>query len=428
MSLENNHIPAFNYVMVIFIAFFVLAFDSAPNASIYLSWGGAFFLVLLYLIFKFVKPAVSIVNIKIFMMLFSWVLFAVCVTPFVFDKGIHLKLILISAAYTLFSVVFINYLYQNKKLLKGLGTLFIFWVGFELVFLLLFVSSGGESASLSGRFCGSYYNPNTMGVIASFAFLYLLVFRKFIRVSSQMLLSLVLLCIVIFIMLSGSAKGFLGLFFILSGFSVLGFRRKKKFLMLVAVFACVLVMPLIFSHSSDRLLAKLSAFDREAEFSVDNIAGGRLFLVLEGLRVISENPIIGVGVHNSQYYIFLPRYYIHHDRGHVDAEVVGVYSHNNFIEMYLNAGFPAFVLFYIPIVFVLWKTYKTRPFAPLMRRFRIFILLAIPLKLFFDLAMVSYSSFIHIFIMSLCFVLYFRFIRPDQRGRSSASRIELVEA
>lgn len=394
------------------LLFLAIGFYGAHNVTLYLTWASALIAAVVYYFSKNLEPTISRVNIKVTLMLLAWVLFALLITPWVDDRVPHLKISSIVIAYTLFSVILINFLLSRVRLVGVLGRVFALWAVLEFLLLVVFVATGG---SWSERFSGSYSNPNTLAVTASFIFLFLIVFRLYLNIKVKPLFWLVLLSLPVFVLLSGSTKGLLGIFLVAAGYAFIAFRRENKFIMLTVVSVLMAIALVVFSGASERLLSKLQVFTGE-EFAPGHSGGQRVFLMKEGLRVISENPLTGVGVHNSQHHLFTLRYYILLERGEIPKGSTGVYSHNNFIEMGLNGGIIAFLLFYIPIFFVLWKTYRAKPPTRLLGRTRIFILLAIALKLFFDVGMVSYNSLIHIFILALCFVLYYRLLRPARYG------------
>ena len=177
---------------------------------------------------------------------------------------------------------------------------------------------------------------------------------------------------------------------------------------------------LSFEETTNRFIKKISSYSNFGDAIETRV---RPFLIIEGSRVVKEHLIAGVGVHNSQYYLYTPRYYRLVELGRLSEDATGVYSHNNYIEMGLNAGILAIILFYTPIFFILCKTYRLKQLNPHMNNIKIYIVLTLCLKLFFDIWMVSYNSFIHIFVTTICFVLYYRNLHLKKRNNCSNSSI-----
>src|SRR5699024_6694572 len=79
----------------------------------------------------------------------------------------------------------------------------------------------------------------------------------------------------------------------------------------------------------------------------------RSFFINESFNVIKENFFNGVGLRNSKYYLIPPNYIA---RG----ELVGTYSHNNFLEVFISGGVLAFLLYYVPYFYSMIKMWARR--------------------------------------------------------------------
>ena len=71
----------------------------------------------------------------------------------------------------------------------------------------------------------------------------------------------------------------------------------------------------------------------------DASANSRLFFLIESIPIIKSRPLTGLGM-NCFYLVEAKR---------------NTYSHNNYLELLLSGGFPALLLFYVPVVHLFVK-------------------------------------------------------------------------
>ena len=409
----------FEFYLILIFIWLAVTFYTAPNIMTRLVWAITLIVSGLYVISKTIDLKIKKENIKVFIMASAWILPAILITPVALDKYAHFQLLSISLAYIFFSLIIISYLHDRNALFASLMYIIFFWAVAEVVCFSFFLHTNGQLFSLNRRFIGTYYNPNTLGVTSVFLFIYSFVFGRIV-LRRKFLKNLLLIFILVISFASASTKAAIGLFLVIIFYSLLQKKSFKHFIVFMCVLFFSISLLFLFGETYERLTEKIENYSQWNE-AIER--GGRPFLIAEGIKIIKEYPITGVGVHNSQYYLYTPRYKKLLERGLISEDSPGVYSHNNYIEMGLNAGIFSIIIFYAPIIYVLIKSYCIkRLFSPL-KEVRIFIVITILIKLFFDIAMVSYNSFIHIFVIVLCFIFYFSLLRPGRYGFIQSSKI-----
>ena len=110
----------------------------------------------------------------------------------------------------------------------------------------------------------------------------------------------------------------------------------------------------------------------------------RPYMILQGIRILGENPVFGVGMDNARYYFRWP------------ARDTGSYLHNNYLDLATSLGIFGFFVYYFPMV-----TYLIRGISKLKNDFMVAGVHLLVMKLLYDLTYTNYSDFFPVFTMVL---------------------------
>jgi O-antigen ligase len=242
--------------------------------------------------------------------------------------------------YILINDNFINSLYSFSKI-SLLFTVYIVMLSLGQIF------SGRLGSDINLNILGSVvtYNSNTVAMVAGFTyFIYLYKYNN----NKNLLDLCLLLWLVIIVLLTGSRKGLLLLFF---GTSALIFilNPKKLFrnilitsIVSIALYWVLMNIPLFYNIAGFRMEALLNIILGE---EVDEASANTRNLYIErGWEYFLQKPWTGYGLDNFRN---LPGSY-------------GTYSHNNYIELLVSGGIPAFIFYYGIRIIVLIKLFINR--------------------------------------------------------------------
>jgi len=342
----------------------------------------------------------------------AWVVYALAMTRFATDVSRHLQTIVLHAFYVVVLAALLGMCMSSfRTLVRSVGICTLLWVAFNSILLLAYLLG---LVSYERDFSGVYYNRNTLAVSGSVLLSFWILLEKNFRAEygrSVVALSIALLVAIVLSTLS--TKGLLAVALLL-GLKVVASKGARSFIapaiIAVSVVAVLAVAGGAVISRTQQKLAALTMVDREAEL-VGNSGAERVALLIASARVISSHPWTGVGVDNGRYHLFTPGFFVRYSRGKVDDVTEGKYSHNNYAEMLLNAGVPAFVLYYAPIVWLMLRCRKKRNVDGQRDDLRRFVYGALALKLLMDVGMVSYNDLSHILLLVCSCLIYFRFLR-----------------
>jgi O-antigen ligase len=361
----------------------------------------------------------------------AWVGYALLVSWSAIDLSVHLKMLVLCVFYTLSSVLVVGNLSNDlRSFARAFRVVTLAWVAVNTFFLIIYwigLIDYGDRA-----FSGPYFNRNTLAVVGCLLLAVWLFATdvQFTRGINWMRPTMVFMLATLVIW-SGSTKGIVGLGLI--GvmhvlFSYRGWRAPLVLLVSGVIATSVVVTTEAGSRLTEKV-AELSAMDGSSR-SEGGSGLERLWLITESMRIIQEHPLTGIGVHNSQYYLFTPRYFREIELGARVDDGIGVYSHSNFTEMLLNAGWPAFLLYYVPVALLLIYVWKARPRSVALAKVRQLILVLLLLKVFFDVGMVSYYEFSHVLVLAVTFLLWRKYLRGGdiQAGFAAEQRRAILSA
>ncbi|MEA1989303.1 MAG: O-antigen ligase family protein [Pseudomonadota bacterium] len=345
----------------------------------------AIFLIFVKLI---ISQSIDKLSLQFFIWLCLWT-----IVPFAFgwsylDPIQNYKYIFIVWTYLLIALYFSNLI--TKDLLtynKIVRFIVLFWVVVNL-FLYINFLFGHEliTSDNVNQFSGVYKNRNYLAVNGVFL---LILFVSTIKKIN--LYEIIIICLIAFITLvTFSTKGVMGLLLI-AIYYMLKMKITKSIILSFLVVLCVLVLYEygILDRAIQQVLLLLNQ-------DVEGSGHERKALISEGLRVCKENILIGIGVNNSGNYLF------------TDYRIGGTYSHNNYIEIMLNGGGVAFLLFYFPHLFILYKALKINRKYSVVKDV---IILLIGMRLVMEPFMVTYYSLNSWFYSGIAFYLFFRYLK-----------------
>lgn len=240
---------------------------------------------------------------------------------------------------------------------------------------------------------GTEINANMFAMLCVYGFILQLYLYKSDSCHNKYLHIFKLFLYISFILLTGSRKGLLMIVLSLIIIQLLQGKRniinKLLGLSAIALILYLLIMKVDFLYNIigvrvDNLL-ELIITGETSEGSLNT----RNFLIEKGWYYISQKPVIGYGY--DCYKVISGIDGDGYTRG------VGLYSHNNYIELLFGGGIIALILYYIPIIGLLISLYKN-----INTHSCITYLLAILVsKLAVEYAYVSYYSRIDAYIIAI---------------------------
>lgn len=334
---------------------------------------------------NFKLSKITLVSITV---LSAWLVWCLIFTPLVIDTREHLVVISVTFFYTVISVILISAAFQSKAKANAV----MFWACLIWVTLntFLFIFTLFDVYGSIRDFSGIVDNRNNFAIITTFLITYLLYFKSDYKKMIRIAINIMFIVAVLLVTASFSLKGLWGLFLLV----VLINYKKISIKFIFALIFYLMLLPLIvFSENpiadrTDRFVLVLTAPE---ELRRTESAYLRGFYAREGLLVFFENPLTGIGVSNSKYYLVAP----HHDD-------IGTYSHNNYVELLLNGGIPAFLIYYGFQFYLLVYFHRRRMYSSMHH----YLFAIMAYKLLNDIAWVSYRDWIGVFIVSLASMYY----------------------
>lgn len=391
----------YNLIIVGLIAAIILCFYGNFQLRMALSWLLAVFFVFVNGLFLIVRLKIKATTFKVFMLSTIWLFLPLILTPAVLNVEIHLKAILETMMYILFFGCLFSCVEKNKH--------YFFYLLKVIIFSVLIFSSFSVANyfffSDSVIFSGFHSNPNTHASLLLFLLVNIISFSSGKILINKKTTYLIISIFSFQILLTGSSKGLLGLIIVYFLFFLFKPKKVKKIVVLIFLMLTSVVVFFTAEKSVDRLSDKiyaLSDFDinRLDEKNIGNDSGKvRLFLIIDSVRIISDNWITGVGVNNGQYYLTLPFSF--------KNTMNTINSQNNFTEMLLNGGVVAFLLYYGPLIYIFLGSLR----KPNKSSFELAIIILVVLKIFLDVGMKSYNDASHVMAVTLAYYYYYISIR-----------------
>jgi len=374
--------------------FALLIFNRSEYKIRFLEWGLGAVVLLLTTGFFILRGKIVKKEIVFILAPLLWMGYALVGSPFAYDVQHHLFLLFQAASLSLIASFTIVSVFTREKLAsKVLLVTATVWMLINVIFFALWLS--GRYVYEGRDFAGIFSNRNAFSIQTVIIISMLFSFTK-----RTFYVWLIMALSFAMVVASLSIKGILAFLFIL--FFPYFFKanfRKKIFVVLggLIVFAAVVMT---FSDFGRRLGRFSMAFTAPDELRKSESAFERPWLIKEGAKLSLQNPLFGIGVDNSRFFLI----------SSVDDK--GRYSHNNYIEMLLNAGYIGCFLHYFPLVYIYFKTKQAHKYYIAIKMF-------ILLYAFLGLVMVEYNIFSTILLYSLPIFLYLYF--EEIKGNESTS-------
>ncbi|WP_272666344.1 O-antigen ligase family protein [Providencia sp. PROV174] len=386
-----------------FFSFFsaIILYD-IKSFPFYIFWGASLSLCIAYLIKAFINHKIKKSTLYVLILNTVWILWSLLNFPIIKDFNDFISFTIVTIFYSLSCAIICEYTFNSdaRLIYKYVKIASVSFVLVSFLSLINYISNNDRS-----DFSGLFSNRNTFAITAIFLIIALITSYKsavgeyLLPRKDKITLYFLLFSLSILILLTKSMKGFLSLFII---YAILNIRLTPK-MILVSIFFIFTFIFIAFIHQnplSERIYTFIYSVTTPSELNISESSYIRMNLILDGLNIINEHPIIGVGINQSRYYLFPEYYILLFERG-VKPILSGEYSHNNYIEIALNGGIPALILYYFPIIYSLYYLIKKKNKASSFT-IRVCILL-IFLKFFYDYGMVSYKEFFNILSISFVF-------------------------
>lgn len=245
----------------------------------------------------------------------------------------------------------VQYIYMQNDIQKVLK---ITELGiFTTAFVVILLSLGTITTGRLGR--GTEINANTLAILCVCGLILCLYLRKDRYLSRPMHIFRIIFYLLV-IILTGSRKGLVMVFLAIMIISFFNGRRKLVrnilFGISAAVIGYILIMniPAFYNIMGVRVesLLKYLADGTATEGSLKS----RLELIETGMEYIREKPWTGYGYDCFKLISGIGA------QGNVSDGEFGFYSHNNYVELLFGGGIIGFVLYYIPVVYLVVKLFK----------------------------------------------------------------------
>ncbi len=400
-KLSLTDILSLNIISVIIPVSLILFTFGTDTSLFYINWVvGVLVLGSVTISILFIKLKINKTSLKVFIFMNMWLIYAIIITPVAKNLSYHISFILLTIFYNGLGLYFINKIIESPQrfalTIVGLNILWVFINTFAMIFFFL-TSVNQADQSFSGIFA----NRNQFAVVTTLLFTFTLFYKKYFR--SSIPVNILMIINIIMIFTSLSRKGFIGIILILFLYNWQRLKRVKKLMAIFAISILIIVTFITDNPLKERfklVKEKTPAFTSER---VELSAFERMWLLINGTKLFLEHPLTGVGVNNSLVYLETPMQKLERAQGDkMDKE--GKYTHINYLEMLVNAGIPAFILYYVPILLIFGRVISRTKESD---RYSMIAILLI-YKLFLDMAMVSYYDFAHSLLLAYVFLAYLK--------------------
>lgn len=367
--------------------FIIIIFNQSTIKIRFLDWGLGALLFCFMLFFFLAKAKIVKLELIVIATPLLWMLYAFLCTPFAYNSAHHLSALFQALLLNLIASSCAIALFTRKKLAaKTVLLTVIAWTGVSFVLFVLWL--GGQYTYENKDFAGLFNNRNAFAVQTV-----ILIGMLFAFVPKHLFLKAVIVFFnFVLIVASLSTKGFLFFFMVLFYPLFLKVSLKRKILVIILGALLFGSAYMVLPNIQDRIGRFAMVFTSPEDLRQSESAFLRMWLMVEGFKLIKENPTVGIGVDNGRF-LLVPPFMV--ERG----DETGLYSHNNYIEMALNSGVVGLFLFYAPLLIIYFSTKREHPFFINIRTF-------IVLYFLMGIAMVQYNIFSTIFLYSTIVFLF----------------------
>lgn len=266
-------------------------------------------------------------------------------------------------------------------LMNGANPKVVFWSTFLGSSYLVYSAWQERTTLMLSRVAGIVGNANDLAITLIVAGI--LLFASPVN-ASRWSKAYALFLLIFTVYMTGSRKTLLAVgliaLFLLVGVAHRGLTKNslKKTILLIGVTATFLSFagPFVWTTFTQTATYKRAIEGVGGPESSTNI---RSAMIVDGLNLWKEKPLLGYGVNQYRY-----------------KSVYNTYSHNNYIELLASGGLIVFVTYYGILFLLLVKARRIRGQAKALVVFSIMLLLV------WDITMVSYASKINWLLISFC--------------------------
>lgn len=412
-KIENDLVKNTQNIYLVILLFITITCTYGMKTNLfYLNWLAGFFAA--FVIFSHILLNGTTIHKSILyslLLLSAWQLWCLAMTFYATDVYRHLQYMGVSIFYLVVSVFLAKIIFKEKHVADKI---FLWsctvWVSLNLA---IWVLSYFIILDSKVDFSGIVHNRNTFAIITSLLIGYLIFFHANYSKPVRRLIVILFAVSVFLIAASASVKGIIGFSIILMAVNYEKLNKRHVFnLFLVALF--ILLLLFFDNRVFSRVERFAMVFTEVDSLRTSESAYLRWHYIKQGAAVFKEHPLTGVGVSNSRYYLLLP---------HRPGRDIGTYAHNNYVEMLLNGGLPAFLLYYIPIVFLLIYHFKKRS----QSRLNLYLFAMLIFKLALDVAWVSYYDWMGLFFVSAATVKYYEEIGENRKRDKKCNQGEVYD-
>ena len=397
---KNNWVPRHIGLFASVAFALLIIFNKSEFKIRFLDWGAGALVLVLVTFFFLTRGRVAKKELLVIAVPLLWMLYASLGTPFAFNAGHHISALAQVFILTLIASFIVISVFTDERLAsKTTLATAVIWTAIS--FGLFIAWYMGYLAYEKKDFSGLFGNRNAFAIQSVIIIAMMSAFvkgKKYIKIG----ITAVTFIMIVF---SLSIKGFFFFFFVLFfPYFLHGSFQKKNAIILLGCFVITSAWA-IMPNIQERITRVTMVFTAPDELRQGESAFLRAWLMSEGFKTITEKPVFGTGVDNARYTLIPP---LHKARGADE----GLYSHNNYIEMGINAGIPGFILFYFPLAYIFFKTKKGHPHWTTLKTFLLLYLLM-------GMAMVQYNNFISIILYCLIIFLYLYYKGPSRSVKNS---------
>lgn len=324
----------------------LFVFNKSVYKIPYLEWAFGVLCVFLLVLSFVIKAKVPTLFLKLIVISTLWCGYALMVTPFSFNSAHHIKWLSLSVVLAALAAGLVFSVFSQGRcfLHKASGFIIFSWLIPNLTLFVLWLLGLYTFEKID--FSGVMFNRNDFAVQTVIIMTFYLFFSKDAVGRKYVLIGLSSLLILSSLSVKGFCLALIVLFY--PWYLKSSFGRKLAIIfMMIASAATIYLAVEPIQQRIDRFALSIAGKDDELRSSES--AYVRKWFVIEGIRHVASNPLTGVGVDNARYFL-IPDYI--YDKG---LEEEGMYSHNNYIEMGMNAGLPGLMLYYLPLVYMFFR-------------------------------------------------------------------------
>ncbi|WP_170791824.1 O-antigen ligase family protein [Vibrio sp. ZF57] len=296
------------------------------------------------------------------------------------------------------SILLIGY-FEHKKINLHLISSSLLYIWSWLNIFLLFLFLIGLYIPPKGDFSGVFHDRNVYAISSVLVVIFYYCTNKFCDIKIGLLAKVTITTLLISILISKSVTGFIGIIVI----SIMVSQSKKTVSKAVAFFILISFLIAFFTIDNP-LLERMSRFSMiftgdYSQLNNNESAFLRFYLLESGWNLFIQYWQTGIGLDSARYYVFWP------------TDGRGTFLHNNYLDMATSGGLYVFILYFFPMLYVLFKLMVQRGLIR-NRKLKLYWSLAfytLLYKLLYNFTWPDYFEFGMVFFYILGVYSYFKF-------------------